>query len=113
MPGFVVKMSERRAGHDGVQVICDRANVFGDRPFVVIQDDDKPLRVRLDVIERFVTDSARKGGVACDDHDILVTAPQIASNSHAERCGKRSSRMTSTIAIVFALGAQKKTVESG
>ena len=69
MTRFLMKMRERRAGHDGVQVIRDRADVFGDRPFVVIQDDDKPLRVGFDVIKRFVTNSARKSGVACDDHN--------------------------------------------
>jgi hypothetical protein len=87
MPGLLMKMSERRAGHDGVQVICDGADVFGDRPLVIVEHDGKPLRVGFDIIERFVTNSARKSGVACDDHDVLVTSAQVAPHSHAERCG--------------------------
>src|SRR5262249_20351782 len=85
---------------------------FGDGPLVVIQDDDKTLRVRFDVVKRFVTDSARKGSVACNYHDILVTAPQVSPDGHAERCGKRRACVARTVAIMFALGAQKKTVES-
>ena len=30
MPGFVVKMRERRAGHDSIEITCDCADVFGD-----------------------------------------------------------------------------------
>src|SRR5262249_39988536 len=84
---------------------------FGDGPLVVIQDDDKTLRVRFDIVKCFVTDSARKGGVACDYHDILVTPPQVPPDGHAERCGKRRACVARTVAIMFALGAQKKTVE--
>jgi hypothetical protein len=67
--------------------------------------------MRFDIIKRFVTDSARKGGIACDYHDILVTPPQVPPDGHAERCGKRRACVARTVAIMFALGAQKKTVE--
>src|SRR4029453_14687765 len=111
MTRFLMKVRERRAGHDGVQVICNRADIFGDRPLVVIQDDDEPLRVRFDVIKRFVTDSARKRSVACDDHDILVAATQVASDGHAESCGQGGSCVTRAVAIVLAFGAQQKAIK--
>ena len=38
---LVVKMGERRAGGDAVQITGDRADIAGDRPFVVVQDDDE------------------------------------------------------------------------
>ena len=34
--GFIVQMRVGLAGHDPVKVICNRADVFGDRPFVVV-----------------------------------------------------------------------------
>ena len=43
---------------DVVQVAGDRADVFRDRPFVVVQDDDEAFRLRLGVVERLVADSA-------------------------------------------------------
>ena len=67
--------------------------------------------MRFDVIQRFVTDSARKGGVACHDHDVLVTAPQVAPDGHAERCGKRRACVARAVAIVLAFGAQQKAIE--
>src|SRR5262249_36220424 len=69
--------------------------------------------VRFDVIKRFVTNAARESSVACDDDDVLVTAPQVAPDGHAECCGKRRSCVAGAIAIMFALGAHKKTVEPG
>ena len=71
----------------------------------------KSLGVRFNVVQRFVADSARKGGIACDDHNVLVTAAQVATHGHAERCGKRSACVAGPVTVVFALGTQKKTVE--
>ena len=78
-------MRESRAGRDVVQIGRDRADVFRDRPFVVVQHDDKSLGLGLDVVERFVTDAAGKGGVARHDDDVLVRPAQVATHRHAER----------------------------
>src|SRR5437773_10478466 len=67
--------------------------------------------MRFDIVERFVADSTGEGGVACDDHKVLVTATQVAPDSHAERCGKRGSCVAGAITVVVALGVRKKTVE--
>ena len=108
---LIVQMRISGIRHDAVQVICDRADIFRDRPFVVIEDDDEPFGVRLDVIERFVTDSTGKRCIARDYDDVFVTAAQVASDGHSERCGERRPSVTCSVAIVFALGAQKKAVE--
>ena len=98
-------------GHDPVEIVSDRADVFRDRPFVVIEHDDETFCVRFDVVERFVTDATGESSIACDDDDVLVTAAQVAPDGHAETSGKRRASMTGTIAIVFAFRAQKKTIE--
>src|SRR5262245_61594559 len=111
MPRLVVQVRECRTGHDGVEIVCDRADVFRDRPFIVIENDDEAFCVRFDVIKRFVTNAARESSVACDDDDVLVTAPQVAPDGHAECCGQGGSCVTRAIAIMFTLGAPKKTLE--
>src|SRR5262245_18241490 len=111
IPRLVVKMSERGAGDDGVQVICNRADIFGDRPLVVIQNDNKALGVRFDVLKRFVTDSTRKGSVACNDYDVLVGAAQVAPDGHADSRGQGGSCVTRAVAIVLAFSAQQKAIE--
>src|SRR5262249_42508978 len=111
LPRLVMKMSERGAGHDGVQVTCDRADVFRDRPLVVIQNNNESLCMRFDVVECFVANPACERGIAGDYHDVLVTASQVTPNGHAKRCGKRRPCMSRAITIVLALGAQKKAVE--
>ena len=98
--------------HDAVQVISDRADVFCDRPFVVIEDDDKTLRVRFNIVQRFVADSTGERGIARDYDNVLVAAAQISSHSHAETSGKRRACVTGTVTVVFAFRAQKKSVEA-
>ena len=44
--GLFVQVRIGRIGDDVVQVSRDRADVFGDRPLVVVQDDDEALRLR-------------------------------------------------------------------
>src|SRR4029453_1214873 len=43
--------------------------------------------------------------------DVVVPTAEVATNRHAECGGERRPRMTPAVAIVFALGAQKETVE--
>src|SRR6266496_1472249 len=68
--------------------------------------------MRFHIVERFVADSAREGGITRDYDNIFIAAAQIASHSHAETSGKRRAGMAGTVAIVFAFCAQKKSVES-
>ena len=53
-----VQILEGRVRDDVVQVGGNRADVFRDRPLVVVEHDDEALRLRLDVVERLVADAA-------------------------------------------------------
>ena len=106
-----VQILEGRIRDDIVQVGCNRADVFRDRPLVVVQDDDEAFRLRLDVVERLVADSAGKRGVARNHHDIFIRSAQIAPDCHAKRSGERRAGMTGAITIMFAFGAEQKSVK--
>ena len=83
--GFFVQMRVGRVRGDLVEVAGDGADVFGDRPLVVVEHDDELLGRLGDVVERFVGDAAGEGGVAGDADDVLVRAAQVAPHGHAER----------------------------
>ena len=72
--GFFVQVRIGRIGHDVVQVARDRADVLGDRPLVVVQDDDEALGLRPNVVQRFVADAAGEGRIARHDDDVFVPA---------------------------------------
>ena len=72
--GFFVQVRVGRIGHDVVQVGRDRTDVLGDRPLVVVQDDDEALGLRPNVVQRFVTDAAGEGRIARHDDDVFVPA---------------------------------------
>ena len=80
-----VQILEGRIRDDVVQVGCNRADVFRDRPLVVIENDDEAFRLRLDVVERLVADSAGKRGVTRNHHDIFIRSAQIAPDRHSQR----------------------------
>src|SRR5439155_7543362 len=109
---LIVQMRISRIRDDAVQVISYRADVFRDRPLIVVEHDDETLRVRFYIVECFVADPARECGVSRYHDDVLVPTAEVPSNRHAERSGKRRPRMTRAVAVVFTLGAQKKPVES-
>ena len=71
---FVVQMRVGRTRHDVIQVICNRAHVFRNRPFVVVKHHDEALGVRFHIVERFVTDSARERGIARHHHHVIAPA---------------------------------------
>ena len=96
---------------DVVQVVRDGADVFCDRPLVVVEHDDEALGLRFDVVQRFVADAAGERGIARDYDDVLVAAAQIAPDRHAERGGKRRAGVARAVAIVLAFGAQEKAVQ--
>ena len=110
--GFVVQMRVGRTRHDVIQIICNRAHVFRDRPFVVVEHHDETLGVRFHIVERFVTDSARERGIARNHHHVIAPAAQIAPHRHAECSRKRRPGVTRAVAIVLAFRAQEKTVET-
>ena len=81
---FLVQTRIHRMRSDGIKIRSDRANVFRDRPFVVIEHDDEALRLRLGVIKRFVTDATGESGVARHHyHMFVIGAAQITTDCHA------------------------------
>ena len=101
-----------RIGDDVGEVLGDGADVLVDRPFVVVEDDDQPLGVRGDVVERLVGDAAGEGRVAAERDDVLAAAAQVARRGHAERGGKRRARVARAEAVVLAFGAEHEAVEA-
>src|ERR1700690_1525981 len=61
-----------RMTHDPVEILGDRADVFGDAPFVIIQDGNEPFGRGLDIVERFVRDAIGEGSVARNANHVLI-----------------------------------------
>ena len=81
---LVVEAGVSRVRDDVIQVTRDRADVFRDRPFIVVQHHDEPPRLRLRIVQRLITDAAGERRIARHDHHILIATSQIASNRHSE-----------------------------
>ena len=101
-----------RVGDEAVQVIRHSAHIFGDRPLIVIENNDEPLGGRGNIVQGFKTHAASEGCIACNADDMLVGAYLVARGGHSQRGGEGRSRMARTIAVVLALAAQKKAVKS-
>ena len=99
-------------GHQAVQVIRNGAHIFGNRPFVVVENDDEALGGRGDIVQGFKTHAAGEGGISRHADDMLVGADLVASGGHAKRGGEGGSGMACPIGIVLTLAAKKKSVES-
>ena len=101
-----------RIGDELVEVGRDRADIFGDAPFVVVQDADESLRRVADVVERLERNAVRQRRVAENADDIFVRAFFVARRCHAERGGQRRARVTRAVAIVRAFRAQGEAVQA-
>ncbi len=110
--GLLVEMSEGGVGGDFIEVTGDGTDVFGDGPFVVVEDDDETFGLLGDVIEGFEADSAGKSGIASDGNDVFLRPAHIASDSHAEGGGKGGAGVTCAVGVVRAFAAEKKAVEA-
>ena len=75
-----------RVGDEAVQVIRHGAHIFGNRPLVVIENNDEPLGGRRDIVQGFKTDAAGESGIACNADDMLVGAYLVARGGHSQ-CG--------------------------
>ena len=95
-----------------VQVTGDRADIFRDAPFIVVENADEFFcRVR-DVVHRFKRNAVRQRGVAENTDDLFIRTAFVARRRHAERGRKRRARVTRTERIVFAFRAERKTVQA-
>ena len=57
-----------------VEIAGDGTDVFIDRPFVIIEDDDEFFGRLRDVVERFERGSAGERGIAGDGDDMVIPA---------------------------------------
>ena len=101
-----------RIGDDAVEIFRDGADVLVDRPLVIVENDHEPLGVGRNIIQRLVGDAAGEGRVTAERDDMLVATLEIARRGHAERRGKRRTRVTRAVGVMLALGTQHEPVES-
>ncbi|MEY5016369.1 MAG: hypothetical protein RIS92_2727 [Verrucomicrobiota bacterium] len=109
--GFFAEVVVGRVCGDFAEVIGNRPDVFGDGPFVVVEDDDESFGVFLGVVEGFEADAARERCVAGDHHDVFIAAEEVACGGHADGGGQSGSGVSGAVAIVFALGAEEESVQ--
>ena len=69
---------------NAVQVLGDRTRVAGDRPLVVVKDNNESARRLRDIVESLVTDPAGEGRIAGHRNDMLPRAVHVACRCHAE-----------------------------
>ena len=110
--GVFVQVREGGVGDDAVQVIRHGADIFRDRPLVVVENDDQALGRGGDIIERFKSDAAGERRIAGHADDMLVGAELVAGGGHAERGGESGAGMARAVAIVLALGAEEKAIQA-
>jgi hypothetical protein len=108
----VVELVVSAAGADAVEVARDRADVFRDRPFVIVEHNDEAFGLRLHIIERFVADPAGESGVACDNDNVLIAPAQIATDRHSQSGRERCAGVSGAVAIVLAFRAEQKAVQA-
>ena len=110
--GFIVEMGVRGVGGDFIEVGGDGADIFGDRPFVIVEDDDEFFGGIGDIIEGFVADAAGESGIASDTDHVFVGAPAIATDGHAEGGAEGGAGVTCAVGIVGAFAAEEEAIEA-
>ena len=101
-----VQVREGGVRDDAVEVVRHGADIFRDRPLVVVENDDQALGRGGDIVERFKSNAAGERRIARHADDMLVGTKAIAGGGHAERSGEGGAGVARAVAIVFALGAE-------
>ena len=109
--GAVVQAHVGRIGHDLVEVLRDGADVLVDGPLVVIQDDDHPLGPGH-VVQRLIADAVGKRRIAGQRNDVLIAAAHVARDSHSQSGAESGSGVACAKAVMLALSAEHKAVQS-
>jgi hypothetical protein len=99
-------------GDELVQVIGDGADIFGNAPFIVVEDANEAFGGVPDVVERLERDAVGQGGVAENTNDLFIAAALIAGGTHAQSSGKGSAGVAGSIAVVLAFCAQRESIQS-
>ena len=99
-------------GDELVKVVGDGSDVLRDAPFIVIQNANELLGGGLEVVKRLKGNAIGQGRIAENANDVLIAAALVTGGRHAQRGGKGRAGVTSAKAIVFALRAERKTVQT-
>lgn len=86
---------------EGVEILSESADVFVDRPFVIVEDDDAALGGGGDVIKSLQGGAAGEGGVTGDGDDVVILALEIATGAHPESGGEGGASVARSVAIVL------------
>ena len=110
--GLLVEVGVGGLGRDLAQIAGDRADVFRDGPFVVVEHDDEAFGRFGHVVHRLEADPAGESGVAGHHDDVFAGPAEIAGRGHAEAGGEGGAGVAGTVAIVLAFGAEEEAVQS-
>ena len=97
---------------EAAEVIGNGTDIFGNAPFVVVEDADELFGRVPDIVERLERNAVGEGGVAKDADDVFVGALFVARRGHAQRGGKSRARVAGAVTIVWAFRAQRETVQA-
>ena len=95
-----------------VEIAGEGADILGNRPFVVVEDNDEPLGAGGDVVEGLHCDAAGEGGVAADRNHVLAGTAPVAGGCHPEGRGKGGAGVTRTEGVVRAFRAVHETAQA-
>ncbi len=109
---IVMDLVVSRIGAEAIEIFGDRADVFGDGPFVVVENNDQTLGRADHVVEGLERNPTGESRVAAQRDHMLVSAAQIAGCRHAECRAERSAGVPRAIAVVLTFTAIKKTARS-
>src|SRR5271165_681288 len=110
--GFFMQMTVGVVGDQFVEVIGDRTDVFGDRPFVVVQHNDESFCIVGDIVQRFVACTTGECSVSGNNDDIPAPASPIPGDRHSQCGGERRARVTGPIAVVLTFAAKQKSIQT-
>ena len=110
--GVLVQVRVGGVRDDAVEVVRNRADIFCDRPLVVVKNDDQALGCGGDIVERFKSNAASERRIARHADDMLVGTEAVPGGGHAERGGEGGAGVTRAVAVMFALAAEQEAVQS-
>ena len=99
-------------GLQRVEITGDGADIFVDRPLVVVEHHDESAGCLGDVVQRLKRWTTSEGRITGDSDHMVVAPGEIARGGHAKRSRERGAGVTRTIRIVLRLRTQKESVEA-
>ena len=102
----------RRARAKVLEIFRQRAHVFGNGHFVVVEYHDQPRVPVARVVHRLVAHAARQRAVADNRHHMIILVVQISGARQPQRHRNGRGRMTRIKQIVLALLAARKTAHA-